>query len=403
MKRRGVLVFVYNSFADPLVQNLMLSYIKSIAPKIDRIFILVTFEQRQYKLTPAEIEVQQNTLKVLNILWKPITYHSGQFILLKKAYDLFRAAVNITYWKFNYHLDSILCFANVAGSMGYLIGRLLGLRVLVYSYEPHSDFMAELGIWPKKSLKYKLLNYLEWKVGENADVIMTGTQHMVDELERRKSKARLYRAPTAVDPELFRFSATDRRKARSQWQVEDYQKVFLYVGKFGDLYYTHEIPELFASINSNIKYAYFVVVTSHDQKEINDLFTKYLDPKSYYITGRLSYEKLRSYLSGADFGISGVPPAPSQKYRSPTKVAEYMLHGLPYITTRGVSEDDLYAETNNVGIVLDKFGEINEPDFFDHIQILLEEEPNMRRTRIRKTGIEYRSKKKVLDIMSNEI
>ncbi len=403
MKGRGVLVFIYNSFADPLVQNLMLSYVKSVAPKIERPFILLTFEQRRFRLSTQEVQKHQSALKAVNIVWQPITYHSGKLILLKKAYDLFRATLCIIYWKFRYHLDSIFCFANVAGSMGYLIGRMLGLRVMVYSYEPHSDFMADLGVWSRRSLKFRLFHYLEWKVGENADVIMTGTQHMVDELKQRGSKAKLYRAPTAVDPNLFQFSASDRKKARQLWKVNDGQKVFLYVGKFGDLYYTHQIPKLFASIQSKIERAYFVTVTSNDHEEIDSLFSRYLKPENYFITGGLTYDELRSYLSGADFGISGVPPTPSQKYRSPTKVAEYMLHGLPYITTRGVSEDDAYAELTNVGVVVNCFGTIDDPSFYKKIKSLIDEEPKHKRQRIRSIGVKYRSMSRIDNILIEEL
>jgi hypothetical protein len=131
-----------------------------------------------------------------------------------------------------------------------------------------------------------------------------------------------------------------------------------------------------------------------------------LSSDSYAVTGNLSYEEVKDYISSADIGLSGVPPTPAQKYRSPTKVAEYLLCGLPYITCKGVSEDDIYASEKNVGVVLESFNRKDVIEKLNDINVILSEEKESLRSRCRKVGIDYRGKSnvdKLLKEIFNEI
>jgi len=403
---KNTLVFIYNSFNDPLFQNLMLSYIREVAKENVGEFHLVTFEQERYRhnshtmtqshsMTTRQL---QKKLQESNIYWHPLTFHTGRFLLLKKAWDLLTGFLLVSWLRIKHRTRIIFCFANVAASFGLIFSKIFRMKLMVYSYEPHSEFMADLGYWSRSGLKYRLLNWLEWQAGLSADVIMTGTQHMVDELTRRKSKAQLYRAPTAVDPADFKFNSDDRKRIRSALGLSNEIPVFIYVGKFGGLYYQEEIPKLFAGIKQHIPNAYFVVITSNEREEIRTMFAQSLHKQAFSITGDLSYDELKAYLSAADFGISGVPPSPSQKYRSPTKVAEYMLMGLPYITTMGVSEDDEVAEKEHVGAVLSTFSEKPTKEFYESLQKLLAEPKDQLRTRVRQVGLTYRSRDRIVEI-----
>ncbi|MEQ9009473.1 MAG: glycosyltransferase, partial [Ekhidna sp.] len=281
----------------------------------------------------------------------------------------------------------------------YVFSRFLNMKLMVYSYEPHSEFMVDLGYWYSSDFKYRILNKLEWKAGMHADVIMTGTKWMVEELQRRGSNAKLFRAPTAVDPNIFKPSPELRKSIRKKIMIENHERVFIYVGKFGGLYYEEGIPRLCKHIFENIDSCKFLIVTSNDHKEISALFSKYLPTDSFIITGNLSQEDLLGCLNAADFGISGVPPSPNQKYRSPTKVAEYMLIGLPYITTSGVAEDDIYAIKHQIGVVTPDFNMAPDPPFYKTIEGLLLEEKTDQVDRIRRVGIEYRSKERIDELL----
>ena len=112
------------------------------------------------------------------IYWYPLKWHSGWFQLLKKTYDLIRGFLLISYLKIKSNATSIFAFTNIAGAFGFIIAKILRMKFIIYSYEPHSEFMLELGQWNSHSLKYKLLYELEFLMGKYGDVVITGTRYM---------------------------------------------------------------------------------------------------------------------------------------------------------------------------------------------------------------------------------
>ena len=69
-------------------------------------------------------------------------------------------------------------------------------------------------------MKYQILNRLEKLASVYASHIMTGTKYMKQKLLDQGSKAVIHRAPTAVDPEKFKYSFTDRERIRKSLSIE---------------------------------------------------------------------------------------------------------------------------------------------------------------------------------------
>jgi hypothetical protein len=404
MNSKPVLLFIYNSFKDPLFQNLLFSYINEIQAGSNCFsFHVVTFEQVEYKVEEEEKAIIINELSERNIFWHPLEYHTGRFMLAKKVWDMCAALVLVNSLTRKHRIRLILAFANVAAAFSYLLTKLFNLKLLIYSYEPHSELMAELGVWNRKSMRYQLLKLLENKAGEQAEVIMTGTKYMVEKLYAKGVQGKVLRVPTGVDEKLYHFNAVARTQLRQQLSIESY-KVILYMGKFGDLYYKEEVVAFFSGLYQKDPSFYFVVITRHPHSQVHNWFKKYNIPETnYHITGNLSNKEIKDYLSAADIGISAVPPSPSQKYRSPTKVGEYLMCGLPYITCQGVSEDDIYALVNKVGVVVQEFSVVSAMGKADEINSLLKEGGSQLRERCRSVGIEYRSKYKVVQLIEEQL
>jgi len=402
----AVIVLIYQSYRDPLFQNLMLEYLRTIVKSQGVQFHLITFEQSHYALTNHEIRREKALLKKEGIIWFPQSYRGGKFILIKKVIEITNVVMLVGRLKYQYGVQLIFSFANIAASMGIFCSRLFSIPMLVYCYEPHSDYLVELGIWKKSSLKYRISKFIEMYAGKNADYVLASTKYVIDLLYSIEAKGKVIRAPVSVNENSFVFKPEGREQIRSKYNVRD-RRVLLYLGKFGYLYYNEEISQLCRTLFEHIKSMFFLIVTSNDKSRIQKMFRDVgLPIDSYAITGNLSYDEVKDYISAADIGLSGVPPTPAQKYRSPTKVAEYLLCGLPYITCKGVSEDDVYAMENNVGVVLKSFNKEDVMENIVNINILLSEEKESLRNRCRKVGIEYRGMTnvdKLLEKVFNEV
>jgi len=391
----AAIVLIYHSYRDPLFQNLMLEYLRTLVKSEGVHFYLITFEQKHYALSVEQVRREQRILLQSGISWYPIPYHAGSFIVLKKIVDLFQAIFLMGKLRQLTKAKLLVTFTNLSASIGIICAHLFRLKMLVYCYEPHSDFLVELGIWRKGSIKHRISRWIELYAGKRADFVMASTKYVADLLTDFKVKGRVVRAPVSVDENKFLFKSKGREKIRQIYDLKN-RNVFLYLGKFGYLYYNEEIAKLCKTLFDNIDNSFFLIVTSNDQETIRRMFQRNGLPEgSFFVTGNLSYEEVKDYISAADIGLSAVSPTPSQKFRSPTKVAEYLLCGLPYITCEGVSEDDIYAIKHNVGAVVKSFDENHIIESIFQIQNLLNEEKVSIRERCRNVGISYRGKSNI--------
>ncbi|MBI1266077.1 MAG: glycosyltransferase [Cryomorphaceae bacterium] len=386
------LALIYNSLRDPLFQNLVYSYLdKQLEEHPNYRLNLVTFEQDKYAFTPEEQQRHKIHLTSKRIYWRPVKYHSGNFKLIKKVLDLTNAFLTATKIILRKRQNLVVSFANTSAVISHFVAQFFRTPLLIYSYEPHSDFLKEFGIWSTNSITYQIMHRLEWRVGRKAAYVLTGTRHMVEAL-KGKTKGLVFRAPSSADDRVFYFDNLARQEIREKYNLKN-RKVIVYVGKFGGIYYRSEIIGFFAALRA-LDPAYFLfIVSPQDHQELTTMCGEGgLNTEDYCITETASQAEIRGFNSAADIGLTAVPPYPSQRFRSPVKVGEYLMCGLPYITMRGVSEDDEVAEKNNVGIVLSALDAAQADEAHDKMRELFQEDTHALRKRCRDVGIEYRGK-----------
>ncbi len=393
MKSKSI-IYIYNSFKDPLFQNLMYKYILSLTKK-GYSFYLITFEQPEYAISKEDYVKIKEELKEQGVYWKAFKHNTGNYLLFKKLFDLLSVGFTICKWSLFGRAKNIFAFANVAASHSVIYSSLFRLNLFVYSYEPHAEFQVELGLWKKTSLKFKILDYFEKLAAKKAKLIFTGTKHGVELVKTISPHAAVYRLPTSVDENDFYY----RKDKAIQWRIDHgttHRKTVLYIGKFGDLYYQPKtLINFYESLYELDKSYYFIIVTSFNLTTIKELVSNSIIPNEcFYLDQKISYEKVKVLISASDLGMSIVPPMENQKYRSPTKVAEYLLCGLPYLTCKGVSEDDEVALLHKVGIAIDDVS----PDFAFITNYTLNKWCSDReniRTQCREIGKIYRGKNNV--------
>lgn len=400
MKLEPTLVFIYNSFKDPLFQNLVFQYLEELAQESCAEFHLITFEQKDYRLEEDEkhrlkVELEQN-----GIHWYPLDYAYGPVLLFNKLRNLVDAFRTTRRIMKHYNPPYILSFGNVAAAFSGLLSSIFTFKSVIIQYEPHSLFLRELGRWSKSSLKFQVLHQLESFATRRTDHIMTGTKHMIDTLQQRGIKAAMYRTPNAVDPDFMQFDSEARNKIRTELGVVN-RDVFLYIGKLGELYYEKELIDVCAAIAEMNAKAHFLIITGYDHERLGAWFEELgISSSNYTMLGTVLHKEVPRYLSAADLGLVAIPPTPAQQYRSPLKTADYLYCGLPYLVCRGISEDDDYAEKYNVGVTLASYTAQELKANYDQIQQLLLENSDQRRERCRNVGLEYRDRIKVLKTLS---
>jgi hypothetical protein len=389
-KTARVVVFFYNRLFDPLIQGNFLVFVESYLkqePGRYR-FHLVTYENAQLPLTPA----QQTTvaeMKRQGLEWTPLQWHPGTGIFNKLA-DIaagFWAVLKLRSKGYRH----LIAYNSVAGSFCYLYAKLFRLRLFLYTYEPHSEYSADNGMLSIECMQYRALNSLERKAAFYAAVISSGTRFMQQRLERDwKVPGRFFKIPSVTDCRKFAFTPEVREAVRSELGIAPETRVLFYPGKFGSLYYGVEIAWMYRWLLDEEPALHFLVVTQQPEAEITAMFTQAGVPRVSYSIRKSDYHEVQRFFFAADFGIIAVPAGPSKKFISNIKVGEYLCSGLPFLITRGVSEDYLVAEERGVGVVVDDFAETDIRLAWPAIRAFLEMDPKKRRAICVEVGRTYR-------------
>ena len=391
MNQRHAIIYVYNSCNDPLFKAVMLPCLRYAAQhQPDLHFHLITYEQVEYALDASQTAAMHTSLGADRIAWYPLKWHSGRFKLLKKAYDLLLGFLLVVRLRLSPGATSISAMATVAGAFAYMMAKVTGLRYFCFQYEPHSEFMLDCGVWPATSMAYRGLHYMERVSGMGADFLTTGTVHMMKRLEAWGTKAKVYKLPSCVDETKIYFRPDGRQRVRAKYSIPADRPVVLYLGKFGGIYYDREIAVMFRALQQLNSELFFLVVSPDTPEHITGLMqAEGLIPGSYTVT-RSPYEQVQDYISAADFGMVAVPALPSQQFRSPIKVGEYLCCGLPYLVCAGVSEDDLVAAQYEVGVVVNAYSASEAQRVYPQIEHFLRADKKALRARCRTAGIAYR-------------
>jgi hypothetical protein len=385
-----VVIYLYNRLFDPLIQGNFWLYIKDYLQDPDSLvrFHVVTYEDPRHPLTPEQ-RVLVDNWKSLGLEWTGLTWHSGTGLgrKLKDVLSGFVVMLRLR-WQGARH---VVTLGSVAGTFAYLHARLIGMRLFLYQFEPHSEYARDNGMWPEKSLQFRISQVLERRAARFAAVIASGTRFMEERVKKQWcARARFVHIPTVANDRKFLFDPELRAETREFLGLDEEVPLLFYPGKFGGLYYGDETALMFRWVWALESRLHFLIVTPHDDDEVHAMFERAGVPRNAYTIRHSDYAEIHRYFFAADFAVIAVPPGPSKKFISNIKVGEYLCAGLPYLITRGVSEDYLFAEERGVGVVVEDFNRPEIEAAWPKIRAFLDMSPDHRRAHCREAGLEYR-------------
>ena len=390
MTQCKIIIYLYNRLFDPLIQGNFWLYIDDLLKEkeYNLVFHVVTYEDNRFPLTPEQ-ELQVIKWKQQGLAWTALRWHPGIGMKQKVADILagFRVVTRLRVCGY----QRIISLGSVAGTFAYLYASLLNQRLFLYQYEPHSEYAVDNGMWLADSVQTRISRILERRAARFATVITSGTCFMEERVKQVwQSRTIFIKLPTVANDRKFVFDSSLRAEVREQLGLSEEQNVLFYPGKFEGLYYGDETTWMFRWLLDEDPKLFFLIVTPHNDSEVIARFDRAGVPSKNYAICHSGYADIDRYFFAADFAVIAVPPGPSKKFISNIKVGEYLLAGLPYLITRGVSEDYLFAEENDVGVVVNDFSESEIRIAWPKILKYLKKDPEVRRTHCRKKGLSYR-------------
>jgi len=406
-QKPSIIICASHSFKDPLFNGLMYQYIleHQKASGQQYRYHIITEEQVAYALSADEQANIQTELKKQDLYWHPMPYRGGKFILFKKLWNFISLFFIIWGIKRREKAKVIVGFLAIAGGYAYIISRILRLKLMVFCFEPHSLYMKEFGIWSGKSLKYKILNKVEYLQATRADYVTGPTIHTIQLLKKWKSKAKLFRVPISVDTQKFTFSKEDRQRIRTQYDIPADRYVMLYLGKFNGIYYNEKkVAEFCKRLVDFDPRIFIFTISPTPSKDVEKAYLEAgLAPSDFLVLNKIPYEEIEGYISACDMGMVAIPPLDSQKYRTPVKIGNYLACGLPFLLNRGIADDDLMAEQENVGLV---FESLDAKDFSAPLTTLknfMQEDKTSLQARCRAAAIKHRGIQNSVEVLEKMI
>jgi hypothetical protein len=385
-----IIIFLYNRLFDPLIQSNFWLYINDYLEDKNNIynFHLITYENSDYPLTESQ-EILVEKWKEKGLKWTALDWHQGSG-LKEKFIDLFNGFKVVTKLRFG-GFNHIVTLGSVAGTYAYTYAVPLRLKLFLYQFEPHSEYAVDNGMWDKDSKQYKISHYLEKKSALYATTIASGTVFMQERIkEIWKSKADFVRIPTVANDKKFIFNQALRDETRKSLGIDDDTWLLYYPGKFGDLYYKEEFAWMYKWLREEEPRLHLLIITPHSDEEVIDIFDSANVSAKEYTIIHTSYDEIHKYHFASDFAIISVPSGESKKFISNIKVGEYLCSGLPFLITKGVSEDYIYATQKDVGVVVDDFVEEDIKNAWKEIKSYLERDKKALREHCREVGVAYR-------------
>jgi len=288
--------------------------------------------------------------KLLHI---PLKADRTRFRLLNKVIEVILFGNKLVSIARGFQIDLVICRSSLAGNFGLRVKKSLKIPFVVESFEPHAEYMRELGVWRYYGLSYQYQKWKEKRQLKHAILICPVSHNYTNYLVQEGiSKEKVATLPCAVNIEKFRFSEEKRKQKRTQLAIQPGALVSIYVGKFEGIYFSLEDSlALFKKCKEHFA-NFFLILLCPDSEEVNKRLANEVDIHSWITVLTVPHDDVGDYLSASDCAFSLHRPIESMRYVSPIKNGEYWANGLPIIISDGIGDDSLLLKESSFGVVM---------------------------------------------------
>ena len=355
---KKVLYISYNGMLDPLGQSQVIPYLKGLS-KLGVEFALVSFE-RPEAFTPAGLERSaelQKELQDSNIIWQRLPYHKSPS-LPATAYDVFAGTRFCARLVREKQIQLVHARSHIPATIALRLKKRFSVKMIFDVRGLLADEYVDAGHWRKDSVPYRITKNAERRALSAADGVVTLTEKIwpiISSWDSLRERSVVHEVvPCCADLDLFQFDPEARELRRKQLGIAD-RFVLTYSGSIDGWYLTEEMVDFFAALKRQNARAHFLWLTPSRHERIRALMHDRGIAEEDYSVIAASPREVPSYLSAADAGLAFIKPCFSKLASSPTKYAEYLGCGLPFIINAGIGDSDALAVKDEAGVLVSAF------------------------------------------------
>lgn len=349
----GGLFISYDGLLDPLGESQILPYVRGLAR--GRRMHVLSFEK------PARFsaggQVLAARLREEGIEWRPLRFSQGA---VGKAWDLLRMYATALWLGWRRRILIAHCRGHLAAQVGYLLKRVLGMRLLFDFRGLWVDERVDKGSWDlarrSDRLAHALFKRTERRLVRASDHIVVLTHAVILALQDMGvPRERITVIPCCADFTHFTVAdATERAVARQKLGLPVDGTVMCYLGSIGPMYMTDKFLD-FAEAAVECRQASAVLCITPDLQGIASAVEsrRWTERGIPHVAVAARRDQVPGMLAAADVLVSFFLPTPARMGTSPTKMAECFAQGIPMVTNPGVGDVAELLQRLSGGLLVD--------------------------------------------------
>lgn len=254
--------------------------------------------------------------------------------------------------------------------IGYFIKKMIR-KPLIFDYQGSlSDEMMSHGYFTNSKMIYKIIQLFEKKINNSADLIVTSSQKMAQNLQENGKipKNKIFFTLDGVDTDIF-IPDNTTEILREKLQLPKNKKIIVYLGLLNEY---QGIDCLLKSIVSILKHRtdiHFLIMGFPNQARYENIAKQLKINDHVTFTGRISYFEAPRYLALGDLAVS--PKLSITEANG--KLYNYMACGLPAVVFDSPTNREILGD---LGIYAKIFG--NPESFAEAMEFGLNNENILR-------------------------
>jgi len=334
-----------------LGQSQIIPYLERLSAKDIEIHIISYEKIPHYK---ENKKCLNSVLENSNIIWHPLTYTKYPLVI-STLFDLAKGFF-LSYYLIRKHRYSFLhCRSQIPAIVGLLMKKLMKIQFIFDMRGWWIEEKMESGHW-KNSLFLPIVKFLKWteKLSlNNCDqmIVLTHASEKILLNMYPDLKNRLTVIPTCVSINSFgEFDSLARNQIRFRLGILEDAKVLIYSGSLGGNYSVKTGIDIFTFFLKLFPGGHVIILSKTEPQIITEKLNSSIVRQDRIHIFEVNYSQVNKYLSAGDLGLILYSDSWSNIGRSPTKLAEYWLCGLPVLAPKNIGDLEMLKSRYPFGL-----------------------------------------------------
>jgi len=336
------LYITFNGLMDPLGQSQILPYVEDLSKKGIKFYLVSLEKVKDLK----EIKELKRKTENLGISWYRLKYFKHH--PLKMLLNILQCFLLSFYLLIFKKIKIIHARAYPPLFSTLLLKRIFKVKLIFDMRGFWPEELVDSGRITKDSICYKILKFMEKESILSSDWLITLTPEAEEIIKSNYQNIKLKTAwmPTCVDED--RFGTKDLISFNDKFVV-------VYLGSLWSYYNMPAMIDFFNLLKLKIPNSHFLILANNEKGKLHPLLSEKGLRKEEYTVLNLKPAEVPKYLRSSNLGISFIYDFYSKKASFPTKIAEYLISGLPLVINTQSNFLKRIIASNKVGIVIERF------------------------------------------------